>query len=161
KVYLGAVAGYGLLGGPLTVWDPATQTVESFHHVVKDQSVVSLTTAGELIVGGTTVGGGGGSHPTEKEARLFVWDPQTKEKVFETVPVPGASEITNLITAPNGRVFGMAGSRTLFVFDTNTRQILHCTALPFRAATGNTYNSVALGPDKQIWGVTGEGIFTI
>jgi streptogramin lyase len=161
KVYLGAVAGYGLLGGPLTVWDPASNSVEPFHHVVKDQSVVSLTVADDLIVGGTTTGGGGGSHPTEKEARLFLWDPKTKEKVFETVPVPGASEITDLITAPNGRVFGVAGSRTLFVFDPKARQIIHSGPLPFRAATGNTYNSVAIGPDKQIWGITGEGIFTI
>jgi hypothetical protein len=54
KIYLGAMAGYGQLGGPLTVWDPATNHVESFHHVVKDQSVVSLAVANGMIVGGTS-----------------------------------------------------------------------------------------------------------
>ncbi len=42
KVYAGAIAGYGRLGGPLTIWDTATNTVEQFHHVVRDQSVNSL-----------------------------------------------------------------------------------------------------------------------
>jgi streptogramin lyase len=161
RIYLGAVAGYGMLGGPLTVWDPATNQVESFHHLVKNQSVVSLAAADGLIVGGTTVIGGGGSHPTEKEAKLFVWDPSTKRTLLETVPVPGATQIDNLITVPGGTIYGMAANKTLFVFDPRTRQVIQTMPLPFTAATGNTYNSVALGPDGNIWGVTGDGIFTI
>jgi hypothetical protein len=160
KIYLGAVATYGMLGGPLTVWDPATNQVESFPHVVKDQSVVSLTTAGGLIIGGTTISGGGGSHPTEKEAKLFVWDPGARQKLFETVPVPAASQITNLITAPNGRVYGIAGDKTLFVFEPKTRRVTHTAALPF-TIPGNAYNSVAIGPDGRIWGLASSGIFAI
>src|SRR5205807_1433881 len=121
------------------------------------ESVISLAVADGLIVGGTTVGGGGGSHPTEKEGKLFVWDPATRQKVFETVPVPGMTQITDLITAPSGQVYGVAGSRTLFVFDVKERRVVHTAQLPFNAGSGNLYNSVAIGPDGQIWGLTGEG----
>src|SRR5262249_48074257 len=63
RVYIGAVAGYGLLGGPLTIWDVEAKSVISYPQLVTDQSVVSLAAANGLITGGTTVGGGGGSHP--------------------------------------------------------------------------------------------------
>jgi hypothetical protein len=157
KVYLGAVAGYGKLGGPLARFDPATRAVECFHHVVKDQSVVSLATAGNRIVGGTTIGGGGGSFPTAKDAVLFLWDPTRKEKLFETVPVPGASEITGLAAA-KGKVFGIAGGRELFVFDPERREVVHRARLPF---TGAIYNAMASGPAGRLWGLSPEGVFSI
>lgn len=164
KVYLGAVAGYGLLGGPLVIWDPATDRVQSFHHVVRDQSVVSLAVAGGLIVGGTTIGGGGGSRPTQREAKLFLWDPATQQKLFECVPVLGAGQITDLITAPNGRVYGIATAAAaadqaiLFAFDPPARQVVHTAALPFARAI---YNSVAIAPDGRAWGLADRGIFAI
>lgn len=157
KVYLGAVAGYGKLGGPIVVFDPATCAVEVFHHVVRDQSVVSLAVASDLLVGGTTVSGGGGSFPTAKEATLFLWDPARKVKLFETVPVPGAREITALIAA-QGKVFGVAGGQELFVFDPEARRVIHRERLPF---SGVIYNAVASGPGGRLWGLSPEGIFSI
>ena len=156
-VYLGAVAGYGKLGGPLTVFDTKTNKVEQYHHLIPDQSVVSLTVWKDRIVGGTTIGGGGGSHPTQKEARLFIWNPETKQKEFETVPVPGERNIDDLITTPDGLVYGISGP-TVFVFDPVSRTIKDRKTLPF---TGTIYNSVAMGPDGRIWGLTRTGIFAI
>jgi streptogramin lyase len=157
KVYIGAVAGYGKLGGPLSVWDVEAGTVEQFHHLIPDQSVISLAAWKGRIVGGTTIGGGGGSHPTQTEARLFVWNPETKKKEFEVVPVPGERALNDLITAPNGLVYGIAGS-TLFVFDPASREVKERKPLPFR---GTVYSSVAIGPDGRIWGLASEGIFAI
>ncbi|MDR3677631.1 MAG: hypothetical protein P4N24_19275 [Acidobacteriota bacterium] len=155
QIYVGAVSGYGKLGGPLTIWNVATGAVEEHEQIVQNESVVTLTAAGKLIVGGTTIGGGGGSHPTEKEAKLFLWDTAAHKKIFETVPVADARGITDLI-AVNGRVFGMAG-RTLFVFDPLTRQVIHRSQVDFSAI----YNSVAVGPDGKIWGLSPKGIFQI
>jgi hypothetical protein len=157
KAYLGSVAGYGKLGGPLSVWDVDTGAVEQFHHLVPDQSVVSLAEWKGRIVGGTTIGGGGGSHPTQKEARLFLWNPETKEKEFEMTPVAGEGAINDLILAPNGLVYGVAGS-TLFAFDPESKEIKARSPLPFR---GTVYSSVALGPDGRIWGLAPDGIFAI
>jgi streptogramin lyase len=156
-VYLGAVAGYGRLGGPLTVWNTETGSVEQYHHLIPDESVVSLTVWKDRIVGGTTVGGGGGSHPTQKEATVFIWNPRTREMECAVRPVTGASAIDDLITAPNGLVYGVAHG-TLFVFDPESRTIKDRKPLPF---PGTVYNSVAIGPDGRIWGLTREGIFSI
>ncbi len=157
KVYIGSVAGYGKLGGPLTVWDPRSGAIDQYPHVVQDQSVVSLAAWKDLIVGGTTIGGGGGSHPTQKEAKIFLWNPQNRQKTFETVPVPGSGAITDLIAAPNGLVYGIAG-RTMFVFDPASRAIKLRKPVPF---PGAIYNAVALGPDGRIWGLASNGVFAI
>ncbi len=157
RVYIGSVAGYGKLGGPLTVWDVASGAVDGYPHLVKDQSVISLTVWKDLVVGGTTTGGGGGSHPTEKEAKIFLWHPERREKLFETVPVPGASSVNDLIAAPNGLVYGFAGG-TLFVFDPEAREVKHTGKAPF---SSTIYNSVALGTGGKIWGLTSSGIFSI
>ncbi len=157
RVYLGAVAGYGKLGGPLTIWDPNNNQVTSYPQLVRDESVVSVAEAGGLIVGGTTVAGGGGSHPTQKEAHLFLWDPRTSRKIFETVPVPGARSINDLVAAPDKLVYGFAGG-SLFVFDPASRTIRHTAPLPFHGAP---FNSVTVARDGNIWGLAREGVFRI
>jgi len=156
KIYIGPVAGYGKLDGPLTIWDTVTNRVEQ-HVVVKNQSVVGLAATKDWIAGGTTTTGGGGSHATEKEAHLFLWDPHAKKVVFDTVPVPGASTISSLAAAANGRIYGVAVN-TLFVFDPATREVIHRAVLPF---SGIVYSSLAARKDGQIWGLARDGIFTI
>lgn len=158
KVYLGAVAGYGKLGGPLVEFDSATLAVNSFPDLVQDQSVITLAIVGDLIVGGTTVTGGGGSFPKAMEAKLFLWGPARHEKLFETVPVPGAREITDLVAGEDGRVFGIAGGKELFVFDTRARRVVHHAALPF---SGVIYNAIAPGPGGRLHGLAADGIFSI
>ena len=177
KVFIGAVSGYGKLGGPLVVWEVASAKVKQYPNVVQDQSVVTLARWKHLIAGATTVGGGDGSHPTEKEAKLFLWDPKTRRKVFETAPVPGAGMITDLIAAPNGLIYGIAGrsiaavevgkkattlpkgtQSVVFAFDPAKREVSMRKIAPF---SGVVYNSVAMGADGKIWGLAPAGIFAI
>jgi hypothetical protein len=155
-VYLGAVAGYGKVDGPLTVWHVKQGTVEQ-HRMIENQSVISLAMWNDRLIGGTTIHGGGGSHPIAKEARIFIWNPATRQIEFDMVAVPGTTHITDLITAPNDRVYGIAGPY-LFVFDPKTRQVTRPKRLPFRHPVSN---SVALGPDGRIWGLASDGIFVI
>jgi hypothetical protein len=154
KVYLGAQAEYGKLGGPLVVWDPTTNHVETYSHLVTDQSVISLTSVHGLIIGGTTIHGGGGSHATQTQATLFIWDTVTKRKVFETSV--SASGITNLITTPEGQIYGFADG-TLFMFDPTLHQLMMTTL----SIPDLIYNSMTLGPEGWIWGLSTEGIFVI
>lgn len=158
RVYVGGVAGYGELGGLLAVWDVNSGQVRSIRHVVRNQSIVSLTVARGQIIGSTTISGGGGSRPSEKEAKLFVWDPTSQRQVFEIVPVAGSAGISELITARNGLVFGISGGSTLFAFDPSLRKVVQTTALPFR---GVVTNSVHLGSDGLIRGLATEGIYEI
>ncbi len=173
-VYIGAVPGYGQLEGPLLEWQPDFGTVQiDKDAVIKNQNISSLTTWRRLLVGGTTIYGGGGSHPVEKEARLFLWNTATHKLEFSAVPIAGAESITDLITAPNGLVYGIAGNQrpamlqqegpqhpplTLFVFDPAKKSVLATRPLPF---TNAIYNSVAAGSDAAIWGLAEDGIFRI
>lgn len=159
KVYIGAVSGYGALGGPLCVYDPATGKIDQYMHVVKDQSVAALAVLPNgLIVGGTTIGGGGGSHPTQTEAKLFLWDPAKREKLFETVPVPGEGSIIALGVGTNGLVYGFAGFDKLFVFDPATRKVVQTGP----QSLGNVvYNALGPGPDGKLYGLASRGIFTL
>jgi hypothetical protein len=156
KIYVGAVAAYGQLGGPLTVWDPSSHRVDTYPHLIRDQSVSSLTAMEDLIVGGTTVHGGGGSHETQTEAKLFLWDPVTKQTRFETVPVPGARSITDLVTARNGKVYGFADAH-LFVFDVTARTL----SVTDVQMPDLIFNSLAVGPEGLLWGLTKQRVFAI
>ena len=156
-VYLGAVSGYGLLGGPLTMWDIDWGRVSTYTNLVQDESVVSLAVFDRMIVGGTTISGGGGSHPTQTSAKLFLYDVDSRSKKFETVPVAGAGTIDDLIVAPNRLVYGIAGSK-LFVFDPVARQVVDTRSLPF---SGTAYNSVTIAADGHIWGLATAGVFMI
>jgi hypothetical protein len=118
---------------------------------------VSLASWRDLIVGGTEVNGGGGSLAIDREARLFIWNTKTHQKELDIVPVAGAGSITDLITAPNNLVYGIA-DRTLFAFDPEERKIVSKQELSFSTPI---YNSAALGPDGRIYGLAPEGIFAI
>lgn len=157
NVYIGAVAGYGKLEEPLVEWNVKNNSVQLNGGIVHDQSIISLASWRNFIIGGTTTEGGGGSHSTQKEARVFIWDATTRKRTFDIVPVPGASCMTDLITAPNGQVYGIAAD-TMFAFDPETRRITANQKLPF---AGIIYNSVAVGKDGKIWGLAADGIFTI
>lgn len=157
RVFLGAVSGYGLLGGPMTIWNPDTGNVISYPHIVKDQSVVTLAAFDNLIVGGTTIGGGGGSFATQKDAKLFIYDLTQKMKTAEVTPLAGAGTINDLVTAPNGLVYGLVG-KAMFTFDPATAQVKEL--LPF-TLTGAIYNGIAVGPDGLLWGLCSSGVFTI
>jgi hypothetical protein len=158
KVYIGAIAGYGLLGGPLCVLDPATGKVDQYMNLVKDQSVCALAALPDgRIVGGTTTGGGGGSHATETEGKLFLWDPAKREKLFEVVPAPGQGSVDALAVGKDGLVYGFAGA-TFFVFDPKEQKVV--TQAPHELG-GIMYNSVFPGPDGELYGLSSKGIFTI
>jgi len=171
RLYVGSVAGYGSVSGPLTIWNPRTNEVRQVRGIVPDQSIVTLAMVGGVIVGGTSIYGGGGSHPTQREAKLFIWDASAGRKTFEIAPVSGATRMTDFLPLTGDRLMGialggpLAGDEPsvssqhgkLFVFDVRTHKIDYI--LPFGFSTP-IYNSVALGPSGRIWGLAEEGIFT-
>ncbi len=160
KVYIGAVSGYGQLGGPLCVFDPETGKIDQYMNLIQDQSVSALAALPNgMIVGGTTVRGGGGSHATQTEAKLFMWNTQTREKNFEVIPVPRQGAIEALAVGNNGLVYGFAGE-TMFVFDPAQKKIIRTVPIP-KTMGKVIYNAIASGPQGKLYGLTSKGIFTI
>jgi streptogramin lyase len=123
KVYIGTVPEYGLLGGVVATYDIDKDALATHHDVVHEQSIVSLVYANGQIVGGSTISGGLGIEPSQKEAKLFIWDPAKDEKTFEFVPVAGATAITGLFVGPDKNVWGLANG-TLFIFDVAKREVI-------------------------------------
>jgi len=156
NVYVGALAGYGLIESPLIEWNPESGSVQ-LYNVVPNQSVVSLASWQDFIIGGTSSRGGPGSQPTQADAELFIWNPSTQEVEYQFAPVSGAASITDLITAPNGLVYGIAG-KTLFEFNPQTQQITNSQTLPF---SNVIYNGVSVDNAGRIWGLAESGIFVI
>lgn len=124
KIYLACVPSYGYHGGALSWYDPRADMLGHVSEPVKDQAVASVCALPDgLLACGTSTEGGPGTQPLAKEAVLFLWDPVTQEKVFETVPLPGQSSIANLAVGGDGLVYGATGSH-LFVFDPQARHVL-------------------------------------
>lgn len=157
-IYVGSYPAYGQLGGAMAVWDPdRNKTIENYRHLVRDQSIVALAydpTTG-LIFGGSGNRGGGGTHPTQKEAVFFAFDPDKKCKLFETPLVPGA-QTYQALCAVDGKIF-VAVDEKLLVYDAAQRKVVHQTALPSKQV------EISLGRhrDGLIYGLTHSAIYSI
>ena len=157
-IYVGSEPPYGQLGGAIGVWDPKqNRTIENYRHVITNQSIVSLAwePGSGLIFGGSGNYGGGGTRSVEKEAKFFAFDPKRRQKVFETVLVPGARNYPATFAA-NGKVFTTAGD-TLLVFDPGTRKVVRTMPL-----TGASVE-ISLGqlPDGRLVGLTSKGVYVL
>lgn len=161
RAYVGAIGGYGKLGGQLVAWDVESGGVEELTVVPAEMGVTALASVGTALVVGTTINGGGGSVPSRIEASVLVWDPGRKRLLHSFVPVPGAPTIENLVTAPDGAVYGIAGGR-LFVVDPTSWRLTSTSPLAFRAPT--VPGSLSVARDGRIWGLAAGdagGVFTI
>ncbi|WNQ11396.1 dockerin type I domain-containing protein [Paenibacillus aurantius] len=124
KIYFGSIATYGALGGAIISFDPddpnAGSNFEVFRNVVQDQSVISLVYHDGLLYGSTSINGGVASDPVAEEAKLFVWDPVTKQKLREvSLELPGLTNppaIGGLTIGPDGLLWGGANG---YVFAMN------------------------------------------
>ena len=155
-IYIGSEPPYGQLGGALGVWDPKlNKTIENYRNLVTNQSIVSLAYEPKsgLIFGGSGNWGGGGTHPTEKEAKFFAFDPKLKRKVFEAALVPGAGSYP-ATEAAVGKVFTTIGDR-LFTFDPQTMQVVRTNTLPGAQA------QISLGRHRSglLVGLTSKGVY--
>ncbi len=163
QVYFGTISGYGKLGGALVAIDVKTNNVETFNEVVKDHSVASLIYNKGIVWGGTTIFGGLGVSPTQKEAKLFAWNPEKKTKVFEFVPVPGTMAITCLTGGPNGKIWGLADG-VIFVFNPKTRKVEKTHKL-FDIAKNPTHiwrvGFLTLHPSGLMYGTANGDFFSV
>jgi hypothetical protein len=163
KVFFGTISDYGTLGGAIAVHDVESGKTKVHRNVVPDQSISSLAYANDMVVGATTVAGGLGIEPKETEAKLFIWDRTKSEKVFETVPVPGARLISGLMVGPDQNVWGIANGE-LFVFDVAARRVASTKRLFPRARTVRTGwrdANMVVHPDGNVYGTSSGRLFRI
>lgn len=114
----------GRHGGAITLWQPDEGTHEVYRHVIENQTPVSLVEHDGILLGGTSIQGGYGIDPVTEEARLFAWDPETAETLWDLSPVPGEPTVSGLTLDADGDLWGIAGNATVFEFDLETRETI-------------------------------------
>ncbi|NGP57648.1 hypothetical protein FLT15_04375 [Paenibacillus thiaminolyticus] len=126
-IMIGTIPDYGKLGGALTIYHPGTGQKEVYRDIVHNQSINGLAYKDGKIFGSTTVFGGLGIGPTEKTAKMFVWDVAKKEKVKEFTPdIPELDQpvmISGLTIGPDGNVWGGVDG-VIFKLDPVTYRVL-------------------------------------
>jgi hypothetical protein len=129
--------------------------------VVPDQSIMALTADDEarVIYGATDIEGGSGAGSRTKEAKLFAWDPVRKRRLWDVVPIPGATGIINLLYV-RGKLYGNSRAPGMvfnfFCFDPATRKVVYVIPSDISAVREQ---SMSLGPDGNIYGITWITLF--
>lgn len=161
KVFIGTGAGYGLLQGALTIYDPATGACDVHKNLAPNQSVVSLAYSKGVVYGGTLAWGGLGAQPKAARARLISYNVATGTATSVYVPVV-ASSLEGLTVAPNGNIWMLAQNWLLiysptakkFVSKTQLFKDLSYPRLPLNSTTRvSAYDgALAIGADGKMYG---------
>ena len=163
KVWLASVPDYGLWGGPLSWYEPASGERKAYYRIVGDGSCYTLAWLEELhlIAVGTTIQGGSGTQPRVDRAVLFLFDYEKEEKVWEGTPEDRIASFTALLAGPDSRLFGtLRGDEGegIFVFDPESREFTHRLDAPLG---GVADNGLQVGPKDTIYGLTRQCIYTL
>ena len=162
-VMMAGYAGYGLCGGGIGIVNLETgedTLLTADEDLLPSHSCITLKALpnGDLV-GGTAIGAPGGGHIAATEAELFILDWQTKKIAFRTVPVPGSGSIVTIQVAEDGLVYGLSGSQTFFVFDPESKEIVHSES--FAEYGGVPRHALQLGPDGKLYAIMGAAIVKI
>jgi len=117
RIYVANRSNYGIPGGSLASYDPGTGLEQREIYRDLEQSVQCVAADQHYVYGGTSIYGGRGAEITTRDGLLFVFDPQTKQRICQLRPVEGANTVTSLAVHPAGLVFGSTDNRRLFAFD--------------------------------------------
>lgn len=177
KIFVSCNPGYGVgLGGYMGVYDLKSEelTVYSMNdpdaHLQPNQTIRAFTSInGTLYVGTEIYGEWCRSILTPgSQAHLFAWDTETQEKLWDMIPVPGATHIGSLVTV-NGLIYGMADcddTRVIaFVVDPSNQKVIYAEEVSELTAAyngnSNVYEAPAMlvGKDGFIYGATEKQLF--
>lgn len=128
KILFGGYGGYGVTGGGILIYDPATRTVSAkpSAELLPNHSPIALSRVdAKTVVGATSIEAPGGGRVLAKEAELFLMDADTLKVTYRTVPIAGANAIYGLVVGDNNLVYGLTNKSQMFVFDLKTRKVVH------------------------------------
>lgn len=124
RVFMGTTGITNERKGALSVFDFETGITTVHIDIVTDQSVTALVYHNGLLYGGSSIRGGYSSIPTQTEAKLFLYDPDTKTKIAELgLPAKNNGGKPTAITeleVVDGKIWGFAEGY-LFVFNTENQ----------------------------------------
>ena len=165
-VLIGGNPARGLAGGGLLIYDiqKGQGTILTRNDLITDQGITALTavSGGDIIIG-TTIEPGTGGTGTAKEALVYRLDWRSRKITSKWTPVPGLKSIADLITGPDGLVYGLAAPDHFFVINPESGRVVHHEEISaYGSVTGGMApRTMALGPDRNIYALFSEAIARI
>ncbi len=163
RVWVASIPDYGLWGGPLSWFDPATGEKKAYQKIVGDASCFTLAHLDKLnlIAVGTSIHGGSGTLPKVDQAVLFLWDYRGEKKAWEGTMDRPVETFNALLTLPNGKLLGtvVGGEKPeLFLFDPVTKNFEKRVDLP----AGRPLDlGLQLGPEGKVYGFTTDCLYRL
>ncbi len=136
RTFFGTIPKYGVLGGALGVIDDDTAVPTIVPDPVKEQSVISLAAAGNVVYGGTSRWGGLGATPTQASAKVFAYDASTQRKLWESTPLPGVEAFGAVSMGPGGSLWAASGPLLVELDPRNGALLRKVMIYPAPATTG-------------------------
>ncbi len=110
KLWIGSIPDYGLLGGTLVNYEPATGRLVSHRNLIPDCSVIALEwlpALGQILVGNSILGGSG-TTPRAAEAGFVFWDPVRDEAIAtENFGLKGIDSVVDLKRLDDRHVYAI------------------------------------------------------
>lgn len=156
--FIGTAPGYGHTGGAISRFNPVTGQRDISRNALPDQSVQSVSTAGDLLILGGSIHGGTGtqSETKTKSALLGEYDPETGKTGRTVIPVEGATKISGIVTLPEA-ICGLTKEGIWFVVHRETFEVIGSKDLKLGATPWLT----SLVHDKntnRVYGIVGQSI---
>ena len=151
RVWIGGFPEYGYRHGGLACYDTRRKKLTLFPQVIPDQSVDALAAdeTGALLYGGSNIARNGGMPTVAKESYLFAWDTRKQKVAWKLVPLPGITDMSNLLYRA-GKLYGTTGFK-FFRFDVATRTLDYVVKSEI---SGPRPHSLCVGPDGNLYGIT-------
>lgn len=179
KLWMGSGPDYGLIGGTLAWYDPATGESGSHRSIVEGQSPTSLLYLPELeqILVGMSIEVGTGADVVGFNAGFALWDPVADELIWEgDLGIEDMADATSLAPAGDGLVYALIGrgdhlltagapyiKPRLALIDPAKREVVSISWLPeeFGALSWHGHHSLRVRDDGTVYGATAYAIFRI
>jgi|GEM_PF-222191 hypothetical protein len=178
-LWMGSAPDYGLVGGTLARYNPATGDKKSFRAIVPDLSPASLLYLPGLkqILVGFSIEAGTGAKPARLNGAFALWDPVKEAVVWSgDLGLDNLADVSALAPAPHGLVYALLGrgdhvvsqgapaiTPRLVLIDPAQRKVIASAWLPKDFGPVSWHGLFALrpGPGGIVYGATACCIFRI
>ncbi len=140
--------GYGLTGGGIMVYDTESGDKVMYQHtdLIEYHSTMALAELPDgNLIGGTTTSPGTGGERIARECTLYILEWPSMEIEYQENILPSVREIRELLTGPDGLVYGLDVEGTFFVFDWEAREVIH------RESLADAYGNITGGQAPRVW----------
>ena len=169
KVWVVSIPDYGMWGGTLTSYDPATGAFGPEHrHVIDDCSPISITHLKEpdLLAMGFSMYGGSGTIPRAEKAGFALWDPNKDELVWKGDLALDLVGVMDIEDAGNGMCYAITHSHPenilhaeLMLLDLRNKEIV--SRIPISDRLGWPLEVSFRRDDNYLYGATETSVYRI